>query len=110
MFWRVIILILSLVFSGLGMVNAKESEPSEKIKVSLAKIQLPFIENRGQVHEDVAYYAKTFGGTVFVTKDGRVVYSLPEGREVEEPKGKRELKEAKGVEEEKAPLKAVALY
>jgi len=110
MFWRLIILILLLVFSTLGMVNAKESEPSEKIKFSLAKIQLPFIENRGQLHEDVTHYVKTFGGTVFVTRDGRLVYSLLEGREVEKSKVKRVLKVAKGMEEERVPLRGVVLY
>ena len=29
-----------------------------------------FIANEGQVDEQVAFYAKTFGGTVFVTKNG----------------------------------------
>ncbi len=38
---------------------------------------MPFIANDGQVNEEVAFYAKTFGGTVFVTKDGEIVYSLP---------------------------------
>src|SRR3990172_4807814 len=38
---------------------------------------MPFIANEGQVDERVAFYSKTFGGTVFVTKDGDIVYSLP---------------------------------
>ncbi|HLE87209.1 MAG TPA: hypothetical protein VI727_06065 [Candidatus Brocadiaceae bacterium] len=38
---------------------------------------MPFIANEGQVDERVAFYAKTFGGTVFVTKDGDIMYSLP---------------------------------
>ena len=41
------------------------------------KLQMPFIANNGQVDEQVKFYAKTFGGTVFVTKDGEIVYSLP---------------------------------
>jgi len=36
----------------------------------LAKVQLPFIENSGQVHEDVKFYANTFAGTVFVSDEG----------------------------------------
>ena len=41
------------------------------------KLQIPFIANNGQVDKQVKYYANTFGGTVFVTKDGEIVYSLP---------------------------------
>ena len=45
----------------------------------IQRLQAPFIANNGQVDERVRFYAKTFGGTVFVTKDGEIVYSLPEG-------------------------------
>jgi len=41
------------------------------------KLQIPFIDNNGQVDKQVRFYANTFGGTVFVTKDGEIVYSLP---------------------------------
>jgi hypothetical protein len=43
----------------------------------IGKIQIPFVENQGQVHEDVAFYARTFGGTVFVTKESQIVLVLP---------------------------------
>ena len=45
---------------------------------SIAKVRIPFIENQGQVDDRVAFYARTFGGTVFITHQGKVVYSLPE--------------------------------
>ncbi len=38
---------------------------------------MPFIANDGQTDEKVRFYAKTFGGTVFVTKEGAIVYALP---------------------------------
>ena len=41
------------------------------------KLQMPFIANNGQVDEQVEFYAKTFGGAVYVTKDGEIVYALP---------------------------------
>jgi hypothetical protein len=42
------------------------------------RMQIPFIENRGQVgNDEVSFYAKTFGGTLFVEKDGTLTYSLP---------------------------------
>jgi len=42
------------------------------------KLQMPFIANEGQTDERVMFYANTFGGTVFVTKNGEIVYSLPQ--------------------------------
>lgn len=38
---------------------------------------IPFVVNRGQVDEHVAYYAHTFAGTVYATRSGELVYSLP---------------------------------
>jgi len=48
-----------------------------RVTSCLAGIQIPFIENRGQADESVAYYANMFGGAVFVTNDGEIVYALP---------------------------------
>ena len=40
-------------------------------------LQIPFVENKGQIkNKKVGYYAKTIGGTVFVTKSGEIIYSL----------------------------------
>ncbi len=46
--------------------------------------RMPFIANTGQTDDRVAFYARTFGGTVFVTHEGEIVYSLP-GREADSP-------------------------
>jgi hypothetical protein len=43
----------------------------------LGGLAVPFIENAGQSDPRVAYYAPTFSGTVFVTRQGEVVYALP---------------------------------
>ncbi len=48
--------------------------------LEVQKVQVPFIANKGQVDERVLFYAPTFGGTVFVEKDGEVVYALPGGK------------------------------
>ncbi|MBM2835626.1 MAG: hypothetical protein HW406_2787, partial [Candidatus Brocadiaceae bacterium] len=48
------------------------------------KLQIPFIANEGQTDEKVAFYANTFGGSVFVTKDGEIVYALPKSGDVED--------------------------
>ncbi|MDR4508141.1 MAG: hypothetical protein MRJ65_07890 [Candidatus Brocadiaceae bacterium] len=45
---------------------------------STQNLRIPFIANEGQSGEQVKFYAKTFGGTVFVTKDGEIVYTLEE--------------------------------
>ncbi|MBK8738776.1 MAG: hypothetical protein IPM02_04170 [Betaproteobacteria bacterium] len=47
----------------------------------LASIGVPFIANQGQVDSRVSFYARTFAGTVFVTGDGRLVYSLAGSRQ-----------------------------
>ncbi len=54
----------------------------EEIISKTRTLQMPFIANNGQVDGQVQFYAKTFGGTVFVTKEGAIVYSLPSGRDV----------------------------
>jgi len=43
----------------------------------LGRLAVPFVENAGQGDPRVAYYASTFSGTVFVTRQGEVVYALP---------------------------------
>ena len=47
----------------------------------LAGIGVPFIANQGQIDSRVSFYARTFAGTVFVTSDGRLVYSLASNRQ-----------------------------
>lgn len=44
---------------------------------TLAGLSLPFIENTGQLDHRVAYYARTFAGTAFVTRNGALVLNLP---------------------------------
>ncbi len=48
------------------------------------RLQIPFIVNEGQTEERVQFYANTFGGNVFITHGGEIIYSLQgkdEGRE-----------------------------
>ncbi len=45
----------------------------------MAVVQVPFIKNQGQIHnDDVQFYAKTFAGTLFITRENHLVYSLPQ--------------------------------
>ncbi|MEW6037913.1 MAG: SBBP repeat-containing protein [Pseudomonadota bacterium] len=48
-------------------------------------IALPFVANGGQSDPRVAYQAATFAGTVFVTRAGELVYSLPGNKASERP-------------------------
>ena len=70
----------SLVLWGNGHVTPSEASKEEikqKIMEKVFKIQIPFIVNQGQIYDqNVRFYAKTFGGTLYVTKSGELIYSL----------------------------------
>ena len=41
-------------------------------------VRIPFVANQGQIPDPaVRFYARTFGGTVYVLQSGDVVYVLP---------------------------------
>ena len=63
----------NLSSTSFGDPQLDKAEFAQKTK----KLQIPFIANNGQVDKQVRFYANTFGGTVFVTKEGEIVYSLP---------------------------------
>ncbi|MDR4508193.1 MAG: SBBP repeat-containing protein [Candidatus Brocadiaceae bacterium] len=52
------------------------SDKKTDILQNIQNLQIPFIVNEGQSAERVMFYANTFGGTIFITKDGEIVYSL----------------------------------
>jgi len=106
---KFLVLIMFVVVLFLDYVYAKEAGVEERVKSSLANLQIPFIENKGQVHKDVAFYAKTFGGTVFVTKDGRLVYTLPEGSSEKEDLRKHGKISKLDAKKDAQPGRAVAL-
>ncbi|MFN3533453.1 MAG: hypothetical protein ACK41Q_13245, partial [Candidatus Brocadia sp.] len=45
------------------------------------RLQIPFIANEHQMDERVAFFTNIFVGSIFVTKDGEIVYSLPQMHE-----------------------------
>jgi hypothetical protein len=55
------------------------SLPDQKtVSSALSSLSIPFVENKGQIDRTVAYYAKTMGATLFVTKNGEIVYGFPD--------------------------------
>ena len=49
----------------------------------MATLSVPFVPNAGQWDPRAAFAVHTFAGTLFVTTDGQLVYSLP-GKELDE--------------------------
>ncbi len=44
----------------------------------VAAARIPFVQNSGQVSDSsVVFYARTFGGTIYITDEGRIVYAFP---------------------------------
>ncbi len=64
--------IASLMSPLLSRANPSDATVSEKI----AALSVPFVPNQGQWDPRAAFAAQTFAGTVFVTTEGEMVYSL----------------------------------
>ena len=68
--------------SGAHATSTPAAPELPAVQEALAGLAVPFEQNTGQFAPEVAYLAKTFAGAVFVTRDGRLVYSLP-GKAIE---------------------------
>ena len=67
--------LLAVVLSSSALASA---DYKSEIDENVVMVQVPFIENGGQVENDaVRFYARTFGGTLFVEDGGILTYSLP---------------------------------
>ncbi len=69
----VIFLIRSFLHEQKCIAKPSKIEVIQKIK----GMQIPFVANKGQVNERIKFYAHISDGTLFVTKAGEIVYSLP---------------------------------
>lgn len=58
-----------------ALANTSDQKLSE-LSSSMTTLQIPFVANQGQMDERVAFSARTLGGTLFVTTEGDLVYSL----------------------------------
>ncbi|MDO8142774.1 MAG: SBBP repeat-containing protein, partial [Candidatus Brocadiales bacterium] len=84
-----IAIILTAAVSSL-QAGQNTSKPSNaEIIHKSQNLRMPFITNTGQIDKRVAFYTKTFGGSVFVTEDGAVVYSLPGNAEKQEARTRK---------------------
>lgn len=54
-------------------INNNNSNEFNKSK----NLNVPFIFNEGQINNNVKYYAKTFAGSMFITDEGHMYYSMP---------------------------------
>jgi hypothetical protein len=78
-FLKKAVLVAAIVFAPALVFAVTPPDPLNKTQVmnKAYRMQIPFIENKGQVGSDeVSFYAKTFGGTLFVGKDGTLTYSF----------------------------------
>lgn len=69
------VLWLALAASIASVAVATTSDPTTLKKMST--LAVPFVPNAGQWDARAAFAAQTFAGTLFVTKQGELVYSLP---------------------------------
>ena len=70
------ILISLLLIPVVSYSNNKLNPDKNKIMAKAMSLQIPFIENQGQVDKSVRFYANTFAGNVYVTEKGEIVYGL----------------------------------
>ena len=61
-----------------GLVSAAQAAaPDPATLKKIAALSVPFVPNAGQWDARAAFAAQTFAGTLFVTKQGELVYNLP---------------------------------
>ncbi|MCD4747678.1 MAG: SBBP repeat-containing protein [Bacteroidales bacterium] len=70
-----------IILNANAQMNYRQNKNLNEIKkakktAKINKTKIPWIKNIGQQHKDVAYYTKTFAGTVFITKQGEIVYNI----------------------------------
>ncbi|MFC1821177.1 SBBP repeat-containing protein [Thermodesulfobacteriota bacterium] len=72
-----------VIFFTLGWTTALSETPKRNsfdnkgpVFRKLSHLAIPFVANRGQVNEEVSFYIRTLGGTLFVTKKGEMVYAF----------------------------------
>src|SRR6478672_3132295 len=71
------LLIVAALAVGYGPSSCASAAVDPAIVAKLASASVPFVPNNGQWDSRAAFAAQTFAGTLFVTTEGKLVYSLP---------------------------------
>lgn len=69
--------IVSCIVAMIAAQSLFANTPDRAALDKIAKLSVPFVPNAGQWDARAAFAAQTFAGTLFVTKQGELVYSLP---------------------------------
>jgi len=83
-----VLLMLSLIFLP---IDSFGTAIADNFGTQLTKVSLPFIQNQGQLNKRVSFYSNTFAGSVFVTKDGELVYALHQAKDSIATKAGKEI-------------------
>jgi len=67
------VILVGMVFLMIAGSAFAEAEVRKEIGKRLNTLSIPFIRNEGQTDREVNCYAKTLGGTLFVTEQGKLV-------------------------------------
>jgi hypothetical protein len=67
---------LSMAHGQFNPADKLKKSDKKRIAQNILKLRMPFIANEGQMDKEVRFYAKTFGGTAYVTRTGELVYSF----------------------------------
>lgn len=79
-FFAVSLIAFTLANPCISIANLPDqADEGAKLDTKLNTLTIPFVENQGQTDPEVRFFAQTFGGTLFVTGNGELVYSLPVG-------------------------------
>jgi hypothetical protein len=80
-------MLIGVVSAGAAVLTNGTAADVKGLTHELNAVQIPFLEAKDQPGaEGVAYYARTFGGICYVTKEGHIIYALPEGRKPSDKK------------------------
>jgi hypothetical protein len=75
-------MVVAIVLMFFPIVAVSAHKPTDNVQNTRLmdgtyRMQIPFIENQGQLgNKDISFYAKSFGGTLFVWKNGTIAYSF----------------------------------